>query len=270
MPVVNAVMSDADMLAVDGELLRLACACKVPESHHEVLRNFDIALFGRVAADASTLDQALEELLSDTAVPESAAERLLLFSSFRLLYDKYRQHRGLLSEPSKSTPEATPAPPAHRDSWSESFPAKLSGEKVQSLRDSFESAYPGELLDSENFPSSRMLALCFKYATPGELKWVPWKYRMSQAQYESNSLRRPSKVPRLEDFLYDDVPSREIPTGQVDFHLLSSLLGLNTLGLALVKAAHLGSLRMYERKSSNLRFKGMRPARGCVAPQQKK
>ncbi|CAE7471139.1 unnamed protein product, partial [Symbiodinium pilosum] len=188
-------MSDADMLAVDGELLRLACACKVPESHHEVLRNFDIALFGRAAADASTLDQVLEELLSDTAVPESAAERLLLFSSFRLLYDKCRQHQGLLSEPNKSTPEAPPAPPVHRDSWSESFPAKLSGEKVQSLRDSFESAYPGELLDSENFPSSRMLALCFKYATPGELKWVPWKYRM------------------LEDFLYDDAPSREIPTG---------------------------------------------------------
>ena len=259
-------MSDADMLAVDGELLRLACACKVPETHHEVLSNFDIALFGRVAADASTLDQALEELLSDTAVPESAAQRLLLFSSFRLLYDKCRQHQGLLSEPNKSMPEAPPAPPVHRDSWSESFPAKLSGEKVQSLRDSFESAYPGELLDSENFPSSRMLALCFKYATPGELKWVPWKYRMSQAQHESHSLRRPSKIPRLEDFLYDDVPSREIPTGQVGFHLLSSLLGLNTLGLALVKAAHLGSLRMYERKFLKLAFQRYEAGSGLRGP----
>ena len=77
---------------------------------------------------------------------------------------------------------------------------------------------------------------------------------MSQSQQENHSLRRPSKIPRLEDFIYDEVPSREIPAGQVGYHLLSSLLGFKTVGLALVRAAHLGSLRMCEGKFLKLAF----------------
>ena len=93
-----------------------------------------------------------------------------------------------------------------------------------------------------------------------------WKCRMSQAQQDNHSLRRPSKIPRLEDFIWDEVPSREIPTGQLGFHLLSSLLGLRALGLALVRATHLGSLRAYECRFLKLAFQKHENGSGLRGP----
>ena len=63
-------------MAGNAEFLNLAWECKVPESHAEVLYNFDVELFSRVAADASALDGVSKDLFSENAVPESATERV--------------------------------------------------------------------------------------------------------------------------------------------------------------------------------------------------
>ena len=102
---------------------------------------------------------------------------------------------------SASTPpvSATPASSAFAsDSWQGSFPPKLESSKVKELQPHFEASYPSEILDADNLPSARLLALVYKSVTTGVLKWVPWKMRMSQAQAEGLALARPEKLPRLD------------------------------------------------------------------------
>ena len=89
-------------------------------------------------------------------------------ASVRLLFSRCRESCGLppLDE-AKGNPQPTgfasptSAPPAPNagSSWQESWPAKLSAERTSELRKRFEDDYPTELLDSDTFPSSRLLAL---------------------------------------------------------------------------------------------------------------
>ena len=71
---------------------------------------------------------------------------------------------------------------------------------------------------------------------------------MCQSQQESLSMRRPAKLPRLEELIYDDVPQREIPAGAVGANYLSGILGLLSIAVAMLQGAHLSNLRKYERK----------------------
>ena len=113
-------------------------------------------------------------------------------------------------------------------SWSDTFPPKLSASFTKQIITRFESAYPGDILDDSSTPSSRLLALCNKYLADKSFKYIPWHLRLSEKTQEELSLHRPRKVPRLEDLLWDDVPSRE--------------------------AAHLSSFRKYNKLFISLAF----------------
>ncbi|CAE7197295.1 unnamed protein product [Symbiodinium sp. CCMP2592] len=228
-------------------LVALADQCKVPPDYHGILAGFDVSLFGCIAADSSALDEALKDLLEGTVEPPSTAQRLLLLSSLRLLYETCRQQSSA-SRQGKRQEENDITSGLSTSSWSEQFPPKLSGERVMSLQKQFHARYPGEILDPDNYPSARLLAYVAKVIQKGELRWIPWKIRMSQAQQDSLALRRPAKVPRLEELIYDDVPQREIPAGAVGANYLSGILGLVSVAVAMLQGAHLASLRKFERK----------------------
>ncbi|CAE7829501.1 unnamed protein product [Symbiodinium sp. CCMP2592] len=228
-------------------LVALADQCKVPPDYHGILAGFDVSLFGCIAADSSALDEALKDLLEGAVEPPSTAQRLLLLSSLRLLYETCRQQSSA-SRQGKRQEENDITSGLSTSSWSEQFPPKLSGERVMSLQKQFHARYPGEILDPDNYPSARLLAYVAKVIQKGELRWIPWKLRMSQAQQDSLALRRPAKVPRLEELIYDDVPQREIPAGAVGANYLSGILGLVSVAVAMLQGAHLASLRKFERK----------------------
>ncbi|CAE7282201.1 unnamed protein product [Symbiodinium sp. CCMP2592] len=228
-------------------LVALADQCKVPPDYHGILAGFDVSLFGCIAADSSALDEALKDLLEGAVEPPSTAQRLLLLSSLRLLYETCRQQSSAARQ-GKRQEENDITSGLSTSSWSEQFPPKLSGERVMSLQKQFHARYPGEILDPDNYPSARLLAYVAKVVQKGELRWIPWKLRMSQAQQDSLALRRPAKVPRLEELIYDDVPQREIPAGAVGANYLSGILGLVSVAVAMLQGAHLASLREFERK----------------------
>ena len=137
------------------------------------------------------------------------------------------------------------------------------------LPEDFESSDPTELLDSDTFPSHRLLALAFKIQSFKELRWIPWKFRLSSRAQDDHLLLRPKKVPRLSelsDLLLDDAPTREIHSGPVSHNLLSQLLSLNAVALSLVKACHLGSLKIYNRKFVRLCFPRFEADSGLRGP----
>ena len=237
-------MEEASTL--DADLLSLAKECRVPPDYHDILLGFDVPLFGCLVSDASQLDGALGQLLENSDEPDSAAGKLRLLSSLRLLFETCKKQSSAAS--SNKRPELSEESRSSAAGWTEQFPPKLSGEKVVSLQKAFHARYPGEVLDPENFPSSRLLAYAAKIVQKGELKWVPWKIRMCQSQQDSMAMRRPTKTPKLEDLLYDEVPQREIPSGQVGANYLSGIMGLLSTSLAMLNGAHLSVLRKFERK----------------------
>ena len=254
-------MASAMFPDLDEELLALAIQCKVPEAYHQCLSGFHVPLFGCLAASATAFAPALDTLLEKVSAPESAAGILLVQASFRLLFQKCTNQAAA----SQGTEPKAPSS-ASTSGWVEQFPPKLSGEQVIQLRSAFGASYPGEVLDHENTPGSRMLALTSKVMQPGELKWIPWKFRMSKAQEEAFNLRRPSKVPKFEDFIYDEIPARELPQGQVGASFLQGVLGLMSVSASLVQGAHLHNLRLYERKFIKLACSRLEGSTGLRQP----
>ena len=74
---------------------------------------------------------------------------------------------------------------------------------------------------------------------------------MSQAQLDASQLQRPSKLPKLENLFVDEVKCLS-----VNFHMATtqhqkvsrSVLSIHSNAIALVEGAHLGVLRLYEKR----------------------
>ena len=139
----------------------------------------------------------------------------------------------------------------------ETWPAKLSAEKTAELRRRFEEDYPTELLDAEVFPSSRLLALTSKMVADKEIRWLAWCFRLSAKAQDDNLLIRPKKLPRLQelsDLLLDEAPTRDIHDGPASYNMTNQLLTLATNSIALCQGAHLGALKMYQKRFLRLCF----------------
>ena len=114
--------------------------------------------------------------------------------------------------PALASTGASSSEAATISSWSDAFPAKLSATFTKEIRLRFD---PGELLDDSSMPSSRVLALAHHYKTDCTYKFIPWKLRLSERAQEELTAFRPRKTPKLEDLVYDEVPSRDIPDGGI-------------------------------------------------------
>ena len=73
---------------------------------------------------------------------------------------------------------------------------------------------------------------------------------MSQAQLDASQLQRPSKLPKLDNLFVDEVPVRDLPHGNnpASEGILRSVLSIHSNAIALVEGAHLGVLRLYEKR----------------------
>ena len=115
-------------------------------------------------------------------------------------------------------------------------------------------------------PGPRLLALISKQLQDRDWKYVPWKMRMSQELHEQSSMTRPHKQPRLEHLLYDEVPSREIPSGGMGKSLMSELLQLHAFAIALCGGAHLHTLKEFNRRFLRRCFERYPPESNLRAP----
>ncbi|CAE7325932.1 Plscr3 [Symbiodinium sp. CCMP2592] len=241
--------------------------CNVPAAVASLLSEFDTALYARACTTPSELEELITHFMTEAAVTE-AAERFITKASLRLLFSKCRQSEGMASleaTPSSSLPlgeaPSTAVPPAPAavplsSSWQEAWPAKLSGERTAALRKRFEEDYPTELLDAESFPSARLLALTNKMLSEKEVRWIPWKYRLSARAQEDSLLIRPKKQARFDiaEFFFDEAPTRDIHEGPASFSFVTQLLSLAANAIALCQGAHLGSLKLYNKKFTRICF----------------
>ncbi|CAE7223789.1 unnamed protein product [Symbiodinium sp. CCMP2592] len=250
-----------------ADFTQLVADCNVPAAVASLLSAFDIALFARSCTTAAELEELVNHFLAEASVTE-AAERFITKASLRLLFCKCRTSESMVSleaAPISSAPlgegtsAATPAPtasPPLSSSWQEAWPAKLSGERTAALRKRFEEDYPTELLDAESFPRARLLALTNKMLFDKEVRWIPWKYRLSARAQEDSLLVRPRKQARfdLTELFLDEAPTRDIHEGPASFGLVTQLLSLAANAIALCQGAHLGSLKLYNKRFMRICF----------------
>ncbi|CAE7270674.1 unnamed protein product [Symbiodinium sp. CCMP2592] len=221
-----------------ADFAQLVSDCNVPPAVASLLSAFDTALYARACTTSAELEELVNHFMAEASVTE-AAERFITKASLRLLFFKCRQSEGMASleatssaalplgeAPSTAVPTAPAAVPLS-SSWQEAWPAKLSGERTAALRKRFEEDYPTELLDAESFPSARLLALT-----------------------------RPKKQARfdLAEFFFDEAPTRDIHEGPASFSFVTQLLSLAANAIALCQGAHLGSLKLYNKKFTRICF----------------
>ncbi|CAE7717896.1 unnamed protein product [Symbiodinium necroappetens] len=248
-----------------AEFFSLMNDSSIPDNIREALTSYDTPLFARSCNDQEELASLISHLM-DASDTSSAGDQILARASIRLLFSRCRESCGLPplddakgnQQPTATTSPTTNSPaPNASSSWQESWPAKLSAERTAELRKRFEDDYPTELLDNDSFPSSRLLALTSKMVADKEIRWLPWKFRLSAKAQDDNLLIRPKKLPRLtelSDLLLDEAPSRDIHDGPASFNLINQLLTLATNSIALCRGAHLGSLKLYQKKFLKLCF----------------
>ena len=176
-------MSDVDFreLPVQG---------RVPAAVAEAGLNLE--LFGAIAVSVDALETELARWV-DAELLESEA---VVMPALRL--QKKHAHPGLLpghSAPALQTGSSLPAAPS--TSWTETFAPKLDAATISALRSAFEISYPGESLEPEFMPSTRLLSHVHKMVASKDLAFVPWKFRMSVKLHEEHQSSRPAKKARF-------------------------------------------------------------------------
>ena len=228
---------------------------KVPSAvANELATSLTFGAFAMLAASPDELSTTLQASLSSEAVA--------MLTPFVLANMKAAWSAALATCASGSSAQTSAATTLDASksasdvaSWSDTFPPKLSTAFTKQIITRFESSYPGDILDDSNTPSSRLLALCNKYLSDKSFKYIPWHLRLSDKTQEELSLHRPRKVPRLEDLLWDDVPSRDIPSNGISQMFLFHLLELVSIAYAMLEAAHLSSFRKYNKLFISLAFR---------------
>ena len=221
---------------------------------NELSASLTFGAFAMLAASPDELAKTVQDSLSSEAVA--------MLNPFVLANIKAAWSAALSTFASSSSGQPSSATTLHAAkssddvaSWSGTFPPKLSASFTKQIITRFESAYPGDVLDDSSTPSSRLLALCNKCLADKSFKYIPWHLRLSEKTQEELSLHRPRKVPRLEDLLWDDVPSRDIPSNGISQMFLFHLLELISIAYAMLEAAHLSSFRKYNKLFISLAFR---------------
>ena len=207
-----------------------------------------VTSFREIAASPSDFtDQVFAELCHDVSL--SLLQKSCIKGAWRSLQTSQIQEANTPS----GTSSAAGMQAATDNTWSESFPPKLTSSTVSQLKMKFCANFPSEVVTPETQPSARLLALAFQLHQKKEYKWLPWKYRMSIARSEEMSLSRASKAPRLENvqlhqLLIDEIPSLEITNQNLGLNAVNRMFDLHNYAWAMVQACHLHRLRSYSLK----------------------
>ena len=220
---------------------------------HQVPRDVCVALdtdgwtissFRSVATSLEKFDEVLPKLLPDCVL--SLLQKSQLRAAWRSLQGPDE------AVPATSSKSLVPSLEAS-SSWSETFAPRLDASKVSTLKKAFLKNYPSEILTSATCPSLRLLSTAVHQEARKDLKWIPWKFRMTQLASDEAVMRRPSKQARLEtlnltSLLMDDPPTMEIGNNVMGISTIQRIMSVHDTALAMSGTAHLARLKHYTTK----------------------
>ena len=207
------------------------------------------ASFAMCASTSAELDQHWGDLFPDQEL--SFLQKAQLRVAWQSCQDDQRVEESNSGSPNPGSMMASAADP--HSSWAETFAPKLSASVVSSMKSKFLSSYPSEILTPDTLPSLRLLSQVHHQLQKKEVKWIPWKYRLSQSRAEEVSSGRGAKLPRLEglslhNLIYDEPPSIEINNQSMGINAVRSMFDVFNVAVALAEGAHLAHLKAYSLK----------------------
>ena len=261
-----------------GVLHNLRCALQLAHRSYSLDVHY---MFGMPCARSCGFMMSLCEVLSEEGVSEARISALTgqgwTLSSFATVVPSLADFDGIWDEllpgdslnllekaqiraawkrvsEKQSASSSTGPQPGPTAGWSEPFAPKLEGLKISELKKSFLSNFPSEVLTPATTPSTRLLSLAAHQHSKGDVKWIPWKFRMSQERADELQIQRPAKVAKLDalslhDLLVDEPPAIEVNNSNMGLGAVRNLLAVHDTALAMVGSAHLARL-----KALGLRF----------------
>ncbi|CAE7294548.1 unnamed protein product, partial [Symbiodinium necroappetens] len=106
------------------------------------------------------------------------------------------------------------------------------------------------------------------FARAAQLKLSPRlnNMRVVAGKAKPRENRGIAAISELSDLLLDDAPTREIHDGPASYAFISQMLSLASTSIALCQGAHLGALKMYNKKFLQLCFTKYEPASNLRGP----
>ena len=252
------------------ELVRALSLCRVPETlSAQIAQAYETPSdFAFAFPQLSDLNRLLEDIDEETKRAiglEPEANILASLPASRLRKALKMCQDATMHGAAGTQPQLTPTPVRSLDSlthsheWVENLPPKLTTETVDSLVSTFKQNYPGELLDNDSMPSIRLLSLVHE-GLKTRLKWIPWQYRLSQKQYQEILEAKTTKAVRSEVQLLtaafmDDQPELSVESRPLSAGWLMQIQTIFRNALALCNAAHLKSLKDFDKKIADLCLK---------------
>ena len=252
------------------ELVRALSLCRVPETlSTQIAQAYETPSdFAFAFPQLPDLNRLLEDIDEDTKRAiglEPDTNILASLPASRLRKALKMCQDATMHGAAGTQPQLTPTPVRSLDSlthsheWVENLPPKLTTETVDSLVSTFKQNYPGELLDNDSMPSIRLLSLVHE-GLKTRLKWIPWQYRLSQKQYQEILEAKTTKAVRSEVQLLtaafmDDQPELSVESRPLSAGWLMQIQTIFRNALALCNAAHLKSLKDFDKKIADLCLK---------------
>ena len=223
------------------ENLLIDCGVSQPLTNSLIQAGWTLEAFSSVTESVSEFDNLWTELFPEIAeIP--LLQKAHIKSAWKRLQRPIPQHQVSNLEASSSD-----------TSWNDLHAPKLSASVVSELKRAYLQHYPSEVLTADTCPSARLLALVHAQVQKKDIRWIPWKYRMSQQRMEDLQMARPPKLARTESatlsqLLLDDPPSIDVTNQNMGLNGMRVMLELVNTAYALVQGAHLGRLRAYSVK----------------------
>ena len=229
-------------------LHELLLGAGVQETFADKLRDdgWNIELFAMSASSLDRFDDELRDMMGDMYEITTAVQR----SALRLAWTRCQKTAASLAPQAVGSSSMSGDPAASSNSWSETFPPKLTAQVVADMKKRFKQNYPAEVLLPENTPSLRLLSLVHHQKTKAEYKWVPWKYRLSQSKADELSTAKPTRMAKAEGIqlhalFVDSPPELTIENGSMGMHALRQTFENFSYAMAMVELAHLATLKQY-------------------------
>ena len=231
-----------------AQLYDILLTAGVQETFADKLRDdgWTTELYAMCATNQDNFKDELAEMLGTFHAVTTPIQR----SALTLAWHRCRQSVDQNTQASSSQPAAPVEATTPAASWSETFPPKLTGEVVTALKQKFKQNYPAEILLPETMPSLRLLSLMHHQKTKNEFRWVPWKFRLSQAKSEEITAGKTTRLAKAEglhlhSLLLDSPPELQVENGSMGMHALRQTFETFSYAMAMLELAHLATMKQY-------------------------
>ena len=126
-----------------------------------------------------------------------------------------------------------------------------------SLETEVQTELPSRDLLPETMPSLRLLSLMHHQKSKNEFRWVPWKFRLSQAKSEEITAGKTTRLAKAEgihlhSLLLDSPPELQVENGSMGMHALRQTFETFSYVMAMLELAHLATMKQYYMRFINL------------------